>query len=139
MIQTSTPRTIPTISKMSAATTAGEGTTAGRVASLATAAAAEVLRNLSTAATPPTTTPAPHPFHNTTTSPLDPLDPPLNKCNYYVKQNQTVVFEFSNQVRALRGYSVQVEQEFSFVSHFFILIILLALFTVNPALFMNVD
>ncbi len=87
---------------MSAATTAEEGTTAGRVASLATAAVAEVLRNL-------TTTPAPRPLLNTTTtSPLDPLDPPLNKCNYYVKQNQTVVFEFSNQVRVRRGCSVQV-------------------------------
>ncbi len=93
------------------------GTTAGQVASLATTAVAEVLRNLSTAAaTPPTTTPAPRPLHNTTTSPLDPLDPPLNKCNYYVKQNQTVVFEFSNQVRVRRGCSVEVEQEFSFVS-----------------------
>ena len=48
------------------------------------------------------TTPSPYsplpPPSNVTESPLYPIDPPLDKCNYFVSQNKTIVFNFSNQV-----------------------------------------
>ncbi len=58
-----------------------------------TTVAAEIVRNM----TPPSLLPD-NDTSPTTEIPFTPLNPPVNKCNYYVKQNQTVVFDFSNQV-----------------------------------------
>ena len=40
----------------------------------------------------------------TTSGPLYPIDPPLDKCNYFVNQNKTIVFHFSNQVHKIQTF-----------------------------------